>query len=95
MAKSRGAVYMKPKRIIGIAARISNGVSVTQNKNIVSQDEYGDMEIGLKEFWSNLYVKVNPDKYDIRGIYKKKNLKSNNTKVFDIDLVDIQRGEKK
>ena len=53
------------------------------------------MEIGLKEFWSNLYVKVNPDKYDIRGIYKKKNLKSNNTKVFDIDLVDIQRGEKK
>lgn len=51
------------------------------------------MEIGLKEFWSNLYVKVDSDKYDIRGIYKKKNLKSNNTKVFDISLVDIQRGE--
>ena len=37
-----------------------------------------DMEIRLKEFWSNLYVKVNPDKYDIRGIYKKKN--SNRTR---------------
>lgn len=48
------------------------------------------MEIRLKKFWSNLYVKVNPDKYDIRGIYKKKNLKSNNTKVFDISLVEFK-----
>lgn len=48
------------------------------------------MEISLKEFWSNLYVKVDPNKYDISGIYKKKNLKSNNTKVFDISLVDFK-----
>ena len=33
MAKSRGAVYMKPKRIIGIAAKILNGASVTQIKS--------------------------------------------------------------
>lgn len=48
------------------------------------------MEIRLKEFWSNLYVKVNPDKYDIRGIYKKKKLKPNNIKVFDIGLVEFK-----
>lgn len=53
------------------------------------------MEISLKEFWSNLYVKVDPNKYDISGIYKKKNLKSNNTKVFDISLVDFKEENNK
>lgn len=39
MAKSHGAVYMKPKRIIGIAAKILNGVSVTQNKSTIQWGE--------------------------------------------------------
>ena len=47
----------------------------------------------LAEFWTNLFIKVDPDKYDINGIYRKKNLKSNNIKVFDVALVDIQKGE--
>ena len=57
------------------------------------KDKYNDTEKILAEFWTNLYVKVDSDKYDISWIYKKKNLKSNNTKVFDISLIDIQRGE--
>ena len=35
MVKNHGAVYMKPKRIIGIVAKILNGVNVTQNESTI------------------------------------------------------------